>query len=212
MSRILEDLSIYTNVCMTTDRASHVLRERCIDLIVVDSEDCGSIGDLLQSGGDQGTRRKFTVVVISEQEQPPLGANLLLRKPFTLESGGRLMRMAHSEMVRDYRRKARYALMSSVFATDETGGEVPVTILDVSREGVGIYSKQTLAVGEVLTFPLSLPGVSKGIRVEARILWTRAHGVAGCKFLRMSPEDIETLQYWLAAKDQIKKPASCLVD
>ena len=209
MNRVLEDLSIHTNICMTASRAAELLSKRSIDLAVLDWSD-NAAEQLLPAIWNRRSRSKTTIVVVSAQDRPILGAHLVLRKPFTIESGAKLLRLAYSRMVQDHRRSVRYAIMISVIATDETHRALPVTILDIGQEGVGLRTNERLAVGDLLTFDLSLPTARKSIHVEARVLWTREHGVAGCEFLRIPPVDLDILRGWLFDKCQIKKPATPL--
>jgi hypothetical protein len=211
INRALEDLSIHTNICITASRAAELLSKHSIDLVVLDWDDDAS-RQLLQTIWNRHSRWKTTIVAISGQDQPVPGAHLVLRKPFAVESGAKLLRLAYSRMVQDYRRSARYALMISVIGTDENNRALPVTILDIGQEGMGLRTSEKLTVGEVLTFVLSLPGARKSIHVEARVLWTREHGVAGCEFLRIPPVDLDILRSWLFDKCQIKKPAPELQD
>jgi PilZ domain len=212
MSRLLNILSIHTNICMTVSRAAELLSQRCIDLIVLEWQQDEASKGLLQSIWNRRSRWKTTIVAISAQDHPIPGAHLMLRKPFTIESGAKLLRLAHSRMVRDFRRAARYALISAVIATDETNRAIPVTVLDIGQEGVGLHTKAKLTVGEVLTFNLSLPNARKSIYVEARVLWTREHDVAGCEFVSMSPVDLDILRSWFLSKCRLKKPKSSSQD
>lgn len=60
----------------------------------------------------------------------------------------------------------------------------------------------------MLTFNLSLPNARRSIHVEARVLWSRDHGVAGCEFQRIPPVDLEILRNWLLNRCRIKEPAT----
>jgi hypothetical protein len=52
-----------------------------------------------------------------------------------------------------------------------------------------------------------LRGAKKEIYVQARVLWVRDYGRAGCDFVRIPPVDRNVLHDWLTSKLlQIKKP------
>ena len=127
-------------------------------------------------------------------------------KPVTEASVAKSLKAAYSRMLYDYRRHARYALMSSVQATDENKRPVEVTITDIGDGGVGLSSRGELAIGDVLSFHLLLPGAHRPIYVEARIQWARNYGAAGCEYVRIPPVDLTILHDWLKSKTQIKKP------
>ena len=116
------------------------------------------------------------------------------------------MKAAYSRMLYDYRRHARYALMSSVQATDDKKRPVDLTITDIGDGGVGLISKEEFSIGDVLSFQLLLPGAKRPIYIEARVRWTRDYGAAGCEYLRIPSVDLTILHEWLKNRIQIKKP------
>jgi hypothetical protein len=204
MNRLLGNLSISTNLCVSSSKAFDQLREGCTDLIIIDWEDDSA--DLLHRIHKSVRWQKPTVVAVSSQDCPVPGAHVVLRKPVTEASGAMSLKAAYSRMLYDYRRHARYALMSSVQATNEDNRSVDVTITDIGDGGVGLSSKEEFAVGDVLCFRLLLPGTPRPIYIEARVLWTRNYGASGCEYLRIPPVDLNILDDWLRSKAQIKRP------
>jgi hypothetical protein len=116
------------------------------------------------------------------------------------------MKDAYSRMLIDHRRNARYSVMLPVRATDENDRSIEVTVTDIGDAGIGLSSDQKLAIGQTLALRLLLPGEKKEIYIQARVLWTRQHGTAGCEFVRIPPVDLSVLQDWLKARFHVKKP------
>ncbi len=204
LSRILRDLSICTNVCLSSSKALNLLSKGSTDLVVIDWEEEAS-SELLHEIWRSG-RQKPTVVAISPQDRSAPGVHVVLRRPVTDESGRKSLKVAYSRMLQDYRRHARYALMMSVVATDHRNRTVPVTITDIGDGGVGLRSEEEFIVGDGLSFRLLLPGAKRDINIQARVLWTREFGRVGCEFLRIPPVDVNILHDWLKHKMQVKKP------
>jgi hypothetical protein len=96
--------------------------------------------------------------------------------------------------------------MTALTAKESGGRNVPITVTDIGESGIGISSKTGLAVGDELSFALRLPKTPLPIHVQARIIWTREYGTAGCDFLNIPPVDRDILRDWLKAKTQVKKP------
>ena len=205
VNRALEDLSIYTTVCMTPGRALELLPESNHDLIVIDWQNDQDASELLHEIWS-GKRRKPKVVAIASPGRSIPGAHVVLPRPVTYEFVAKSMRVAYSSMVQDYRRYARYAVMSSLVATDQDNREIPLAITDISQGGVGFRTKEELAIGDVLTFNLSLARAKKPIHIQTRVLWTGAYGSAGSEFVRIPPVDLDILHDWLRSKCRIKKP------
>ena len=206
INRVLDNLSIYTQLCLSSSKARDVLADSTTDLVVIDWEENESAFDLVEEMQRSDAAQKRTVVAISTEQDRIPGTHLVLRKPVTAESGTKSMKMAYSLMLRDYRRHARYALMSAVMATDDKNRLLPLTITNIGDGGMGLSTKEELALGDVLSVHVLLPGARRVIYIEARILWTRPYGVAGCEFLRIPPVDLDILHDWLKRKCQIKKP------
>jgi len=72
--------------------------------------------------------------------------------------------------------------------------------------GVGLQTKKRLAIRAILMLDLQLPNVSRALRIQARVLWVRQHGVAGCEFIRVNSDDLEVLQAWFKNRSHVAKP------
>ena len=206
VNKLLDNLSISTNVCLSSSKALDQLAKGNADLVIVDWEDDSAelVGSIRKSRGWQ----KPTVVAVSPADGCAPGADVLLRKPVTLEAGAKSLRAAYSRMMYDHRRHSRYAVMSTVSVTDDRGRTVEVTITDIGDGGLGISTKQDFRLGDTLSFHLLLPGTVRAIFIEARVQWTRQYGAMGCEFLRIPPVDLNILDGWLTSKNRIKKPAA----
>ncbi len=204
MNRVLEKFSISTCVCFTSTKASDRLAGSGADLVVVDYDE--SMDDLIQEIYKPDRRQKPTIVAVSEVEQAIPGAHLTVRKPLTGESCTQSVKFAYVKMLRDHRRYARHALMASVTARDASQRTIPITVLDIGDGGIGFMTRKLVAVGTVLSFQLLLPGAQRAISIEARVLWTRQYGAAGCEFVRIPPVDLGILHDWLRSKCRVKRP------
>jgi len=205
VSRILRDLSICTDVCLSPSKAINLLSKGSTDLIVIDWEEEAS-PDLLHEIWKSGNWQKPTIVAISSQDCHTPGVHIVLAKPVTDASGRKSLKAAYCRMLRDYRRHARCALMQSVIARDDQNQTVPVTIVDIGDGGVGMSGKVPFTIGDTLSFRLLLPSTTRDISIQARVLWTREFGRAGCEFLRIPPVDLSILYDWLSHKIQVKMP------
>ncbi len=201
---ILQDFSIATRVCRSPSDAANVLGECSPDLLVIDLEDRDSCEFLRQTG--TLLRQKPIVLALSAADSAIPGAHVTLRKPVTHESGMSSVRAAYSRMVRDYRKHTRFAVMKAVLATDESNRAISMTVTNVGEGGVGLTTTESLRIGGTLSFRLPLPDLNVEISVEARVLWTRPYGAAGCEFVNVPPFDVQLLHAWLDSRYRIKKP------
>jgi hypothetical protein len=205
MHRVLKEFSIATNICLSASKASDLLDEGSTDLIVVDW-DADSCAELVQEASTSCLRQKPTILAVSTEAKSIPGVHAVVRKPVTAESAKESMRSVYSRMVQDFRRHVRYATMVSVRAVDQRDRTLSLTVTNIGDGGVGLFTKDSVSVGDILSFPLSLPGTTKEIAIQARVLWTREYGAAGCEFVRIPRGDIQVFHDWLTGRCRIKKP------
>lgn len=202
---VLRDLSISIEICLRASKASDFLRKRQTDLIVIDWEGEES-SELMHKVWNEGRSKKPTLVAISSNDSPILGADVVIKKPLTSEMGMKSFRTAYQRMVVEYRRHLRHVLMLSITATTEDGRALSVIITDIGDGGVGLCSRKRLTVGDTLSLHLLLPGAPREIFLNVRVLWTREYSRLGCEFVRIPPVDLMLLHDWLKAKSRVKKP------
>ena len=204
LNKALDSFSISTNVCFTSSKAADRLMESTADLIILDCDE--DTEDLLRTIRKPDRQRKPTVVAVSALEQSVPGVDVVLRKPVTGESCTQSLKVAYSRMLQDHRRHARYAVMASLTAEDQNQRSIPITVMDIGDGGIGLMTKELLAIGDVLSFRLLLPAANRSIFIQARVLWTRQYGAVGCSFVRIPPLDLDLLHGWLKLKWKIKQP------
>jgi Tfp pilus assembly protein PilZ len=205
MDRILQDFSIRTNVCSNSSRVASLLAEGNTDLIVIDLQREDS-SEIMQQICQSRTGQKPTVLAVSAMDCAIPGVHVVLRKPVTPESGTKSLKAAYSRMLQDYRKHTRFAVMTPVLASDESNRTLSVIVTNIGEGGVGLTTKKKLAVGSILSFLVPLPGLGSEIHVQARVLWTRPYGAAGCEFGSIAPGDLQVLHAWLESRYRFKKP------
>jgi hypothetical protein len=199
------DLSICTEVCLSSSKALSRLTKGGSDLVVIDWEEKAS-SEPLHEIWKSGNWQKPTVVALSPQDRRLPGVHIVLRKSVTAESCRKSLKVAYSRMSQDYRRHARNALMMSVTVTDDRNRTVPMALMEIGDGGVGLRGEKEFIVGDALSFRLLLPGANREIHIQARVLRTREFGRISCEFLRIPPVDVNILHDWLKDNMQVKKP------
>jgi hypothetical protein len=204
MNRLLDKLSICTNICLSSSKALEHMGAGSTDLVIVDWQE--DSGELLRKIYQISPWQKPTVVAVSFQDDRVSGAHVVVHKPVTDQSVARSLKSAYTRMLYDHRRHTRYAVMKAVKVTDQKHRLLDMTLTDIGDGGVGLSSREQVILGDVLSFRVVLPGCEKAIYVDSRVQWTRDYGAIGCEFVRIPPVDLNILHDWLRSKVQIKKP------
>jgi hypothetical protein len=202
---ILRELSVCTDVCPDASKVVDVLGQVSADLLVIDLDGRRS-AELIRQVYESHKYQKPTILAVSAKDRAVPGVHVVLRKPVTPESGLKSLKAAYSRMLQDFRQHTRFALMSSVLVKDEQDRTLSVIVTNVGEGGVGLTAKQKLTIGSVLSFRLPLPGLRSELTIQARVLWTRDYGAAGCEFVHVAPFDRQLLNAWLQSRYRIKKP------
>ena len=209
LNRLLQELSITTKICFHPSKALDELSHGSADLVVIDStNDVAS--ELVSDIWKLGMKQKPTVVAISNNDRSIPGAHVTMMRPLNTESCAKSLKVAYGKMLHDYRRHARLSVVIPLTALGDCDRRVPLTVMDIGYGGIGLNVKNQVEIGEVLSFHLSLPKARKAIYIQARVLWTRQFGRAGCEFLQLPAVDLAILHDWLLERIQVKKPAVCV--
>jgi CheY-like chemotaxis protein len=201
----LDSLSISTNICSNSPAAFDQFTKENPELIIIDWEEDSP--ELLSRIRKAQGWREPTVLVISPDDVPVSGGDVVLCRPVTAESGAQALKAAYLRVLYRHRRHTRYPLISTVRATDENNHSVDVTVTNIGDGGLGLSARQEFTVGNRLSFRLLLPGTDKPVQIQARVRWTRTYGAVGCEFLHIPTADLHVLHDWLTEKDPVRKPA-----
>ena len=205
MDSILRDFSISTDICPDPSKVANLLGQISTDLLVIDLDAESSI-ELVQFVHGSPAYQKPTILAVSARNRDLPGAHVVLPKPVTPDSGVQSLKTAYSRMLQDFRKHTRFALLATIFATDENNRTLTVTVTNVGYGGVGLITKERLVIGNKLSFRMPLPGLKNEIYVQARVLWTREYGAVGCEFVNVPEFDVQLLRAWLDSRYRIKKP------
>ncbi len=112
----------------------------------------------------------------------------------------------------DRRKEAREVVVSFMLVYEDTQGKLLGYLRDLNMGGAQISGSKELAVGDFVVLSIALPGDLQGVVTDALILDAR---VARCievtdtpkdyeigfEFLRVTPEQHEIIEKWLARYD-----------
>jgi len=209
MSGIMDDLSIQVDLCMSPSRALDLLGKRDIDLLVVDWDENNGSPEIIKTITNSVGRRVTVAAILDRKlgvaQAMSAGAHTIIRKPLMEGCTREFRKRVYSRMLAERRQQPRHAVRWLVAAKDVNDVAVPVTLMDISEMGIGIFFTGKLVAGDLLQFKLLLPHANHAIHFEARIVWTLPGNAAGAEFESISIADAGLLHKCLQQEHRVKE-------
>jgi len=200
---ILGGMQIGVAVESEPEEARRKLSLTKIDAIVVDYDLTGADAlvkklESLRRGDDA-----IPLVLMSgprhQDEMQRSGADFYFEKPVSVEQAVHTFAAARNLILRGRLRYHRQAVHAGV-SISANKKRLDAELVNVSRGGIGVRSKESLPVGEALELKFSLPGRNLVLQARATVAWQKPNGYVGMRFEEIPAASVEELQLWLAGR------------
>src|SRR5580765_6434766 len=187
--RVLGDLEIEVELCLTADSALRKLTRQRFEAIVADLSDDGA-NEVLRSARGAPCNKQAVAVAIVEPTVGlkavfEVGAHFVLYKPVSSERAKSSFRAARALMKSERRRNARVAVqIPVVMRSSEAGGNIKVTTVDLSEGGMAVVLPNRRHPSGRWQIAFTLPGTSTQLEISADLAWEGAREQAGLRFLQ----------------------------
>jgi len=201
--KVLEEYGISIKVADSVAAASQLIKSTKFDLAIYDNDVPGAL-DLAAGRSPILNPKLVFALVRNTNRSDAVGkrVHFVVQKPFTADLFARSLRAAYGTMLRDRRISFRHPVkikpVSSVLVQE--GGSQTLqasTILDLSQAGLCIQTVETLPQGASLEIEFQLPEGKERIHVTGSVMWSRASGRTGVKFVHVPPTEQQILTLWL---------------
>jgi len=129
-----------------------------------------------------------------------LGANLVLYRPVSADRVRASLRAAYDLIKREKRKHVRLPVHADASISCPTVEEAPVTLVDLSEEGLAFQSEQRLPSKGKVYFRFTLPGQTKFVQLSGEIVWQDSAGRAGIHFVSVPQTAQRLLKEWLDSR------------
>ncbi len=202
LSRILSELGIQVEQSRDLSAALTRMQAQAFDAVLVDCEDESAALDLVRRARRQPANQTALVIALVDgsndvREVFARGANFVLYKPISEERANHSLRAARGLMRRERRRNQRVALHSDASIAYANIEDAPVTLLDLSEEGIAIQSQRPLPPKGKVYFQFALPGRVSDVRLSGEVMWQDSSGRAGIRFAGVPHSSRKALTDWL---------------
>jgi CheY-like chemotaxis protein len=201
LSESMQQLAISREICAEVPAALLLLNQRKFDAIIVDLQLGVESNAILEKVRRSPSNRTAVIFAVSGSDAETLrafkeGSNFVLRRPLSLTSIGRHLKVAYGLILRERRRYFRCPVEIPVAICGAGMPRVYGQTANVSESGMAIAASVSLRPGLTVQVHFTLPGRESQFVVGATICWCK-ETFLGLQFTSVSPHLTFELQEWL---------------
>ena len=213
LTQALAQFGVAVDRSNAADVAATRLEEERFDQVIVDFDDPETASSLLEAcrrvvGPDR--QPPVTVALLNDASQIRsilgAGAHFILTKPVTFEQAQNTLRAATALLKRERRQALRVAVQAAVSIALDENTMVEAILLDLSTGGMDVLTAKPLPSAALLHVSFDLPDGGAGIAGDAEVVWSKANGQTGLRFLDMDAAKREAMSKWLATRSRDALP------
>jgi len=212
LSASMQQLAMSPEVSFEVPTALDLLNRRKFDAVIVDLQLGGQAKEVLEKIRLSPSNRTAVLFTISDSDADTAvafkaGTNFVLRRPLSLASIDRSLKIAYGLIVRERR---RYFRCPVEIPAEISGPGIPAVhgkTLNISEGGVAINTSLPLKPGVQVKVQFTLPEREARFEAEATVCWSK-EGYLGFQFTSISPQLTSELQEWLARRLEENLPES----
>lgn len=208
----IQQLAMSREVCVEVPAALVLLNRRKFDAVIVDLKLGSEASAVLEQVRRSPSNRTAVIFAVSGSDGEAAsafkaGSNFVLRRPLSVTSIGRQLKVAYGLILRERRRYFRCPVKIPAVICGAGMPEVHGQTLNISESGMAIATSLSLRPGLKVQVNFTLPGHESRFVVRATICW-RKETYLGLQFISVSPRQTSELQEWLAQRLEESLPAS----
>src|ERR1039458_23357 len=212
LSQSMQQLAMSPEVCVEVPSALVLLNQRKFEAVIVDLQLGGQANALLEQTRRSPSNQTAVIFTVSDSDAETVsafkaGSNFVLRRPLSLTSIGRSLKVAYGLILRGRRRYFRCPVKIPAAICRAGMPEVHGETMNISEGGMAITTSASLLPGVKVQVHFTLPGHESWFVVEAAICWCKKTYL-GLQFTSLSPHLTSELQEWLLCRLEETLPES----
>jgi len=212
LSESMQQLAISPQVCVEAPAALVLLNHRKFEAVIVDLQLAGQANAVLEQARRSPSNRTAVIFTVSDSDAETVsafkaGSNFVLRRPLSLTSIGRSLKVAYGLILRERRRYFRCPIEIPATICRAGMPEVHGQTVNISESGMAIATSVSLRPGVKVQVHFAIPGHESRFVVGAAVRWCK-ETCLGLQFLSLSPHLTSELQEWLLCRFEETLPES----
>jgi ActR/RegA family two-component response regulator len=212
LSESMQQLAMSQEVCVEVPAALVLLNRRKFDAVIVDLQLGGEANAVLEEVRRSPSNRTAVLFAVSDSDAATVsafkaGSSFVLRRPLSLTSIGRHLKVAYGLILRERRRYFRCSVEIPAAICRAGMPKVHGRTVNISESGMAITTSVSLQPGVKVQVHFTLPGHESWFVVGATICWCK-ETCLGLRFTSVSPHLTSELQEWLLQRLEENLPKS----
>jgi CheY-like chemotaxis protein len=212
LSQSMQQLAMSPEVCVEVPNALVLLNQRKFEAVIVDLQLGGQANAVLAQVRRSPSNRTAVIFTVSDSDVETVsafkaGSNFVLRRPLSLTSIGRSLKLAYGLILRERRRYFRCPVKIPAAICRAGMPKVHAQTMNISEGGMAITTSASLLPGVKVQVHFTLPGHESRFVVGAAICWCKKTYL-GLQFTSLSPHLTAELQEWLSCQLEESLPES----
>ena len=205
-NKIFDDYGFSVNVARSAPEADALIKRNTFDLAVYDNDVPGALN--LAPPRPSGSTPHVVFGMVNRTQSTALQGkrvHFVVQKPFSADLFLKSLRAAYGVMLREKRAAHRQEVgrpaSSATILRDGVQRSVSrITVVNVSKTGVGLETREMLPQGATLQLSFQLPDREETVQISGKIVWSCENGKAGVLFTHVLPADQKRLNEWIDSK------------
>lgn len=200
----LDHARIKCELCESIAQGERLLASRKFDLIFFDQALAADFQLALRAVRLSESNRNAIVYAMIEEHSAStpadLGANLVLRKPLSVELVTRNLEAVKGFVTREQRRHLRHNVELPVRIIPSPRQALDCQAQNISEGGICFHPSRELNPRQTVSVHFELPEMQHLFEAKAEIVWVAKDGKAGMRFLQVHNPHPLKLRNWLNRK------------
>jgi len=200
----LDGARVKCEFCESPLQGERLLASRKYDLIFYDEELAAELQFALKASRlSELNRSTILFAMIGEKSAAApaeLGANLVLRRPLSVELVARNLEAVKGFVAREQRRHLRHNVELPVRIIPSPRQVFDCAAQNISEGGICCHPSRELNPKQLVSVHFELPEVQHLFEAKAQIVWVSKDGRAGIQFMQLQEPHPNKLRGWLRTK------------
>jgi len=206
LGQVLTEMDISVEACPDLTAAETSCKQSAYAVIVVDGNDQELVNNFIRQVRLCRLNKNSLVVSVVDAQASvrsafAMGANFVLYRPVSIERARASLRAASHLIKREKRKHPRLPVHAQASLSCPAVEDAPVTLLDLSEEGLSFQSGKKLPSKGKVYFRFTLPGQLKWIQLSGDMMWQDSTGRSGIRFVDVPQTAKRFLREWLESRE-----------